>query len=337
MSKIKENIPLLAYNTFQVAAQARYFAEINDIVDLQDFLSSGYSSIRPCFVLGGGSNVLFTKDFEGIILHPVIKGIEKTTENEDWVFVRVGAGEEWDAFVEYCVKNEWGGIENLSLIPGTAGASPVQNIGAYGVEVKDFIHLVEAIHLDDGKYMTLTEKDCRFSYRDSIFKHELKNKVMITHVIFRLDKKHHFITNYPDLERELNRFPETTLQTIREAVISIRRHKLPDPAVTGNAGSFFKNPVVGKEQASSLRLFFPNMRGFETADGSVKLSAAWLIEQCGWKGKKWGKAGTHKKQPLIIVNHGGATGEEIHQCALKIQKAVMNHFAIKLEMEVNIL
>lgn len=337
MNEIKENFPLLAYNTFQVAAQTRYFFEFNDIPAIQGFLSSELSAIQPCFVLGGGSNVLFTKDFEGIILHPLIKGIEKTDENGDSVFIRAGAGEEWDSLVACCVTNGWGGIENLSLIPGTVGASPVQNIGAYGVEAKDFIHRVEAIRIDDGKKITLNAQDCQFSYRDSIFKKDLKDKVIITHVNFRLNKKHHFVTSYPDVQREMNNYPETSLITIREAVIAIRRNKLPDPSVTGNAGSFFKNPVIDREKVVSLRRFFPNMRGFESPDGSVKLSAAWLIEQCGYKGAKRGKAATHKKQPLIIINRGGASGDEIYRFALKIQKTVMNHFGIRLEMEVNVL
>jgi UDP-N-acetylmuramate dehydrogenase len=337
MSDIKEDFPLLKFNTFHIAAKARFFINLTNISSVHDFLSSGLGAVKPRFVLGGGSNVLFTKDFEGVILHPVIRGIEKLDETDSAVLVRVGAGEEWDGMVEYCVSHGWSGVENLSLIPGTVGASPVQNIGAYGAEAKNVIELVEYVNLENGKTITLAAKDCRFSYRDSIFKKELKNKVVITHVTFRLDKSHHFITTYPDLERELENYPETNLRTIRQAVISIRRHKLPDPAEIGNAGSFFKNPVVEKEQASSLRKFFPNMPGFETSDGSVKLSAAWLIEQCGWKGKKIGKAGTHKKQPLILVNLGGATGKEILQYALKIQKAVMNHFAIKLDVEVNVL
>ena len=337
MIEIKENYPILPYNTFQVAAKTRFFVEFSDLQSVRDFLTSSYAAVRPRFVLGGGSNVLFTKDFDGIILHPAIKGIEKTGENDDTVLIRVGAGEDWDNFVEYCVAHDWGGIENLSLIPGTVGACPVQNIGAYGAEVGDVIDSLDVILMEDGKLLTLTAKECQFSYRDSIFKRDLKNRVIITHVTFRLNKSPVFVTTYPDLQRELDNFPETTINTIRQAVISIRRNKLPDPAVTGNAGSFFKNPVISQDQATSLRKFFPTMRGFDAADGSVKLSAAWLIEQCGWKGKRLGKTGTYKKQPLIIINYGGATGEEIYRYALKIQKAVMNHFAIKLEMEVNIL
>jgi UDP-N-acetylmuramate dehydrogenase len=337
MSPVLENCSLLPYNTFQVEASSRFFIEFNDIAGIQAFLNSSEAGIFPRFVLGGGSNVLFTRDFEGIILHPALKGVEKTRENNETVRIRVGAGEKWDDLVEYCVANGWGGLENLSLIPGSVGACPVQNIGAYGVEVGDVIDNVEVIVFDNNKKMLLTAKECRFAYRDSIFKRELHNRTIITHVTFRLNKVPRFNTSYPDLEKELDNYPETTLRTIREAVIAIRRRKLPDPAVTGNAGSFFKNPVIDREEAARLRRFFPDIRGFDAPDGSVKLSAAWLIEHCGWKGRKTGRTGTHKRQPLIIINYGGANGEEIYQCALKIQKAVMNQFAIRLDMEVNIL
>jgi len=337
MSEIKEDFPLINYNTFHVAASSRFFVECNDIPSVRDFLSSTPASVRPVFVLGGGSNVLFTKDFNGLIIHPVIKGIVKTGEKGGSVRVSVGAGEEWDGFVQYCVNREWGGIENLSMIPGTVGAAPVQNIGAYGVEVMEFIESVEGYQISNGKELQLSAKECRFTYRDSIFKRELKDQLIITRVNFRLSKNHSFNTDYPDLKKELNNYSETTLKSIREVVMAIRSNKLPDPSLTGNAGSFFKNPVIRKEQANSLLSFYPYIPLYGCAEGRTKLSAAWLIDQCGWKGKRWGKAGTHKKQPLIIVNHGGATGEEILQCALKIQKAVMNKFAIKLEMEINIL
>lgn len=337
MSAIKENFPLLSYNTFQIAVNTRFFIELPDIASVEDFLSTEPASLFPRFILGGGSNVLFSKDFEGIIIRPVIKGIEKTAEHDDHVIIRAGAGVEWDSFVEYCADHEWGGIENLSLIPGTVGASPVQNIGAYGVEVMDFIDSVEGYILDDKKAFRLSADECQFSYRDSIFKRVLKNNVIITYVNFRLTKKHIYKTSYPDLNREMEKYTETNIKSIRQAIISVRKNKLPDPSETGNAGSFFKNPVVDKIQAAELRHFYPDIPEYKIDDGSVKLSAAWLIEQCGWKGKTSGKTGTHKKQPLIIINRGGATGQEILQFARKIQKSVMNHFAIRLEMEVNIL
>ncbi len=337
MLEISENFPLINHNTFHVAARARFFIEFNDTQSARDFLSSRLALIRPVFILGGGSNVLFTKDFDGLILHPVLKGIAKTGEDDAYVSVRVGAGEEWDTFVQHCVSQKWGGIENLSGIPGTVGACPVQNIGAYGTEVMDFIESVEGFLIHEGKMLQLCAEDCQFSYRDSIFKRELKDQVIITHVNFRLNKHQHFNTDYPDLKKELTKYSETSMKSVREAVMTIRGNKLPDPSLVGNAGSFFKNPVVNQEQAHSLQRFFPDIPVYPYAENRVKLSAAWLIEQCGWKGKRLGKTGTYKMQPLIIVNHGGATGEEILRCALKMQKAVINHFAIKLETEVNIL
>jgi UDP-N-acetylmuramate dehydrogenase len=337
MSEIKENYSLLKHNTFKVAARARFYLELNDIPAILEFLSSDLSNLRPRLVLGGGSNVLFTGDFDGIVIHPAIKGIEKISEEGNTILVKVGAGEDWDGFVGYCTEQGWGGVENLSFIPGTVGACPVQNIGAYGMEAADSIDSVQAIHLETGRMITLKSNECQFSYRNSIFKQELKDKTVITHVYFRLQKNHQYKTTYPDLQRALDNYPETTIRTIREAIISIRKNKLPDPSVKGNAGSFFKNPVIDRDKAISLYKFYPQIKGFRNADGSLKVSAAWLIEQSGWKGKRMGETGTHPKQPLIIVNHGGATGGEILQCALKIQKAVMNHFAIKLEMEVNIL
>ena len=337
MSSVKENYALLSYNTFQVAANARYFVELGDIQSVIGFIKSDLSRQFPCFILGGGSNVLFTGDFKGTIVHPVIRGIEKTHEDDDHVIIRAGAGEEWDGLVACCVKNNWGGIENLSWIPGHVGACPVQNIGAYGVEIMDYIHTVEGFMMENGKNILLTAKECKFSYRDSIFKNELKDKVLITHVNFRLNKDPLYNTGYPDLQKEMDGYADTTIQNIRQAIIKIRKYKLPDPSETGNAGSFFKNPIIPEKQADDLHNFYPVMPVYKLPKGFVKLSAAWLIEQSGWKGKICGNVATHHKQPLIIINRGGATGKEILQCALKIRKSVMNNFAIKLEMEVNIL
>jgi UDP-N-acetylmuramate dehydrogenase len=337
MSVIKENISLSNLHTFHINARARYLVELEDRDDIMGFLKSDVSEIRPRFVLGSGSNVLFVSDFGGVIVQPRIMGIEKTAENKEKVFIRVGAGEIWDNFVEFCVNKELGGIENLSWIPGTVGATPIQNIGAYGMEAKDVIEMVEAVRLDDGKRIKLTAKECQFSYRDSIFKHELKDKVIITHVTYRLSKMHQFITGYPDLEKELDNYPETSIHHIRQAIIQIRKNKLPDPAVNGNAGSFFKNPIVSESKGRSIRSSYPRIPVYENKDGMVKLSAAWLIEQCGWKGKRMSNTGTYKNQPLIIINYGEATGEEILSCARRIQKTVINKFGIKLEMEVNII
>ncbi len=337
MIKIQENEALIDRNTFHVPATARYYVEIGDADSVSEFLASDLAGKHRMFILGGGSNVLFTGDLDGIVLHPAIKGIETVSEEDDYVIVRAGAGENWDDFVDYCVANNWGGIENLSLIPGTVGASPIQNIGAYGMEVMDVIDAVEGFFIKERKPFRLKAKDCMFSYRNSLFKTELKDRVIITRVSYRLHKKPLFNTRYPDLEKELNNYDETTIANIRKAIITIRTNKLPDPSEQGNAGSFFKNPVVTKSQAESLKRFYPGMPEYALKEGSVKLSAAWLIDQCGWKGKSCGKAATHKKQPLIIINRGGATGKEIYDCALKIQKSVMNHFAIRLEMEVNVI
>lgn len=333
---IKENHLLTDYNTFHVSASAKYFVELSNESMVSDFLTSEFHKRGPLFVLGGGSNVLFTKDFEGIIIRPMIYGIDTDHGKGTVVKLKVGAGENWDKFVQYCVDHNLGGIENLSWIPGLVGASPVQNIGAYGVEVKDNVVKVEGYSLETGKKFSLGEKDCRFTYRDSIFKNELKGKVIITHVTFKLFKEPVFNTSYPDLQKEMDEYAETTLHNIRQAIIKIRKYKLPDPAETGNAGSFFKNPVIDADRAADLKRFFPDVPLYQTKDGNYKISAAWLIDRSGWKGRKCGNAGTHNRQPLIIINHGGATGDEIYHCAMKIRKAVMNMFGICLEPEVNI-
>jgi len=337
MNPIKEYFPLLNYNTFHVAAAARYFIELTDESSARDFVTSPFCRQHPVFVLGGGSNVLLTKDFDGTVIHPLLTGIEITGENKSMLKLTVGAGENWDGLVQHCVDHNWGGIENLSWIPGLVGASPVQNIGAYGVEIKDFVEKVEGYRIENGKKFNLPGKECNFSYRNSIFKNELKGKVIITHVTIRLNKDPQFNTGYPELQKEMDGYDDTTLQNIRQAVIKIRKFKLPDPAQTGNAGSFFKNPVVSDGRATDLKRFFPGIPVYKLSDGTCKISAAWLIEQSGWKGKSCGNAGTHTRQPLILINRGRATGEEILLCALKVQKAVMNNFGIRLEMEVNVI
>jgi len=336
MGNFYENFSLSELNTFHIDATARYLVELNDADEIVLFIKSQKASIRPRFILGGGSNVLFTGNYPGIIIRPVIKGIAIVEDRLNGVLVRAGAGVDWDTFVAWCVKEELGGIENLSLIPGTVGASPVQNIGAYGAEIGEIIQSVEIVNLETGKRMTLSAKDCRFSYRESIFKNELRGKVVITHVTYRLTRDHVFCTQYGELEKELENYPETTIQTIRQAVIGIRNTKLPDPSQIGNAGSFFKNPVLPFAQAHSIQQHHPTLPVYPMEEGLAKVSAAWLIDRCGWKGKRIGNAGTHKNQPLIIVNYGNATGEEILAFSAKIQKSVMNHFAIKLEMEVNV-
>jgi len=337
MISIRENIPLLPYNTFGIEAYARWMAFPKSTEEIKELLDSDRPEWKPKFVLGGGSNVLFTRNYDGFIIHPLIKGIEVIKEKKSTVWVRAGCGENWDGFVEWCVANDLGGLENLSNIPGNIGASPVQNIGAYGVEARDSIDNVELVMLADQKRRILPARLCGFNYRDSIFKNELKDQCLITHVTFRLTREHVLKTHYPDLEKELDDYPETTIQTIREAIISIRRKKLPDPAETGNAGSFFKNPVVSAQKAHVCKQSHPAMPVYDCGENKAKLSAAWLIEQSHCKGMRKGNVGTHKNQPLVIVNHGGATGSEIVDFARKIQRAVQNHFGILLETEVNIL
>ncbi|MBN2350470.1 MAG: UDP-N-acetylmuramate dehydrogenase [Bacteroidales bacterium] len=335
------NIPvkdfsLKPYNTFAIDVKSNYFLELNTVDEIWEFINSEWAGISPRLILGGGSNILFTKDFKGIILHPKIKGISVINENDKNVWIRAGAGENWDDFVGYCVDNNFGGLENLSLIPGNVGASPIQNIGAYGVEAKESIESVDIINLTTGEPKTYSNEECKFSYRNSIFKSEINEQFIITHVVFRLSKEHIFTTSYGSIEKELDNYPETTIQNIRKAVIAIRRSKLPDPEEFGNAGSFFKNPVVPNEIANSLLKFYPKAPNWKVSENEVKLSAAWLIETSNYKGKKIGNVSTYKKQPLVIINLGNATGDEILQYSKRIQKTVLNHFAITLETEVNI-
>ncbi len=337
MQKPIQNISLREFNTFGIDVTAKWFLRLRDSREIHEFIHSEYAGIQPRFILGGGSNVVFTDNYDGLILKPSIKGIEIIQQDKEHVLVRAGANEDWDGFVAWCVNNNFAGIENLSFIPGSVGASPVQNIGAYGVEVKDRIHTVEGIELKTGNKRVFTREQCVFSYRNSIFKNKLKGQYIITNVNFRLDKKHTYITGYGTLEKELDSFPETTINNIRKAVIAIRRSKLPDPVEFGNAGSFFKNPVVTDEIAENLLRYYPKMPYWKLGNGSVKLSAAWLIEMVKWKGKKIGNVGTHKNQPLVIINLGNANGTEVAEFARKIQKIVVNKFAISLEPEVTII
>lgn len=290
------------------------------------------------FVLGGGSNVLLTHNLHGIVLHNKIKGIEKVKEDADHVWVTVGAGEVWHDFVMYAIANHWAGIENLALIPGTVGAAPIQNIGAYGVEVKAVIDCVTGWHWDMKQLVPFYNSECAFGYRDSIFKHQLKDKVFITSVTFRLNKKPNYNTSYGAIEQELQKMgiTEPSIAAIADAVIAIRSSKLPNPREIGNAGSFFKNPTISIEQYNILKETFPTIPSYPVNEESVKVPAGWLIEQCGWKGFRAGDAGVHEKQALVLVNYGHATGGAVWDLSDNILKTVHDKFHIQLEREVQV-
>nr|WP_320120290.1 UDP-N-acetylmuramate dehydrogenase [uncultured Marinifilum sp.] len=335
MAQLLENYSLKKHNTFGIEAKARYFFEFEKIEEIQKFLKENNITDTQYLILGGGSNLLFTENYDGLILHPNIKGIELLDEDEESVLLRVGCNEEWDEFVEWAVENEVYGIENLSLIPGKIGASPVQNIGAYGVEAKDIIENVEAISIETKNEVIFSNKQCEFAYRNSVFKNEYKNLFIITHVQFRLKKKANFKIHYGAIKKELEAYNEINLKNIREVIIKIRESKLPDPKELGNAGSFFKNPIIDKEKADDLKSKYEELPTYPINDFETKLAAGWLIEKCNWKGKRIGDAGVHKDQALVIVNYGNAKGNEILKLANDIRKSVLFKFGIKLEMEVN--
>ena len=335
MAVLHENYSLKNHNTFGIEASARYFFEFNSSEEIIEFLQTNDITNSNYLILGGGSNLLFTEDFDGLVLHPAIHGIEIIEEDEESVLIRVGANEDWDAFVDWTVQNNYRGIENLSLIPGVVGAAPIQNIGAYGVEVKEVIHSVEAISIETKKPVVFSNAHCEFDYRNSVFKNEYKNLFIITHVNFRFHKQAEFKVHYGAVSKELESYEEINLKNIREVIIKIRESKLPDPAKIGNAGSFFKNPVIDKEQADALKAKYENIPVYPVNELETKIAAGWLIEQCGWKGKQIGNAGVHKDQALVLVNLGNAKGSEILQLANEIRKSVLYKFGIKLEMEVN--
>jgi len=333
------NHSLQPYNTFGIKVDAKYFIEVASVAEIKEVSEYINSHKIPFLILGGGSNILFTKNFNGLVIKINLKGTVLVREDDDHCLLKAQAGENWDDFVKFCVENNYAGLENLSLIPGCVGASPIQNIGAYGVEMKDHFHSLEYINLSNGSVRTMNADDCRFGYRDSIFKHELKNKGIILSVTFRLDKRPVFRTGYGALEDELDRMgiSRLTIQKIREAVIAVRRNKLPDPAVVGNAGSFFKNPTISNEKHDKLKALYPQLVSFPQPDDTYKLSAGWMIEQCGWKGKRIGDAGVHEKQALVLVNYGNAKGSEITDLANQIQISVKEKFSVDIEKEVNIL
>ncbi|MBS1600739.1 MAG: UDP-N-acetylmuramate dehydrogenase [Bacteroidetes bacterium] len=333
--RLQQNVSLKEFNTFGIDVQAKYFSRFSNQDELEESLAQNKSST---FILGGGSNILLTRNFDGLILKNEIKGIDIIKEDEHHLYVRAGAGENWHQFVQYCIQRNLAGVENLSLIPGSVGASPMQNIGAYGVEVKEVFDELEAYHLKEKKVYTFSVNDCEFGYRESIFKKKLKDQLVILSVTYRLNKVPAFNTSYGAVEQELEKMGVTNLsiQAISQAVINIRSSKLPDPAEIGNAGSFFKNPQISKSKFVELRSKHPELVAFENSDGTMKLAAGWMIEQCGWKGYRKGDAGCHAKQALVLVNYGNASGKEIYTLSEEITKSVKKKFGVELEREVNV-
>lgn len=335
--KIRKNVSLLPYNTFGIPAKANFFAEVFTVNQLREALRSGIQSV---FILGGGSNILFTRDPEGLVLKNSIRGIEVIRRFKNKTWIKTGAGEVWHDFVLWAVQNGYGGVENLSLIPGSMGAAPVQNIGAYGVELKDVFVGLQAIELATGKLRYFSRADCRFGYRDSFFKKEGKGKYCIISVTLSLTTSIHQVNiSYGDLRKTLNAngIYQPSIGDVSRAVIQIRSSKLPDPARVGNSGSFFKNPETDRSVLDRIQRTHPDAPYFDLPDGRVKIPAGWLIEQCGWKGKRVGNTGCYEKQALVLVNYGNATGEEVKSLAFEIIGSVEKKFGVRLEPEVNIL
>ena len=333
---IQENISLKTFTTFGIDKKAKFFTVASSLEELVAALTKAKEMQLPVLVLGGGSNMLLTKDFEGLVIKLEIKGIHLIHENEDQLLVEVGAGEVWHDLVLHCIQQDWAGLENLSLIPGTVGASPMQNIGAYGVEIKDVFHSLTAIHRDTFTVKTFDAAACKFGYRESVFKNELKDQYVITSVTFSLSKTPHFRLDYGAIQDVLleKGVQQPTLKAVSDAVIHIRESKLPNPKEIGNAGSFFKNPSIPSAQYEALKAQYPSLPGYPSAEG-VKVPAGWLIEQAGWKGKRFGEVGVHAKQALVLVNYGAGTGEEIKSLSEQIQASILEKFGIALQAEVN--
>jgi UDP-N-acetylmuramate dehydrogenase len=335
--QIEQNFSLRQYNTFGIDAKAKLFAPFTRPEELDELLSKHPK--MQVMILGGGSNVVLTKNFDGLVLKNDIKGIELIKEDANHVYVKAGAGENWHQFVQYALQRNWAGLENLSLIPGNVGASPMQNIGAYGVEIKEVFDELEAYHKKDRKIRTFSVNDCEFGYRDSIFKKKYKDQYVILNVTYRLNKNPHFNTSYGAIADELKKMNVKTLSihAISQAVINIRSSKLPDPAKIGNAGSFFKNPVITENQYKKLQSAFSGIIAYPLTNGKLKLAAGWLIEQCGWKGVRRGDAGCHTQQALVLVNYKNATGKQIVELSEEILQSVKKKFGVQLEREVNII
>lgn len=345
---VQKNILIKQYNSFGISAYANLFAKFNSVNELVELLEFNQrekgNEKRETLVLGGGSNILFTKNFDGLVLKNEVMGIKEIKEDEHHIYVQVGAGENWHQFVLHCIAKGWAGIENLSLIPGNAGASPMQNIGAYGVEIKDVFYSLEAYHIPDKRMVNFSVNDCEFGYRESIFKKKFKDEFVITDVTFRLNRIPDYNISYGAIGQELEKMgvKDLSIHAISQAVINIRSSKLPDPAVIGNAGSFFKNPEIQNSKFKILKETFPGIVGYDLPNGNVKLAAGWLIEHCGppgsatWKGYRKGDAGCHEKQALVLVNYGNATGGEIYDLSEDILQRVKAKFGVELEREVNI-
>jgi UDP-N-acetylmuramate dehydrogenase len=334
--EFKKDFNIKAYNTFGLSISAKYFAPFHSVSELQNLLSKVPTDTK--MILGGGSNILFTKDFDGTILQNQIKGIQKVREDNQFVYLEVGGGEVWHDFVLYCIEKNWGGVENLSLIPGSVGASPMQNIGAYGVEIKDVFEELKALEIETGEIHHFSHEACKFGYRESVFKRELKDKYIILSVTYRLSKNPEVNTQYGAINDELNAMEVQipTIKNVSDAVIAIRQSKLPNPAEIGNAGSFFKNPVVSNDIVDQIKIDYPNIPVYPIDEASSKIPAGWLIEQAGWKGKKRENYGVHAKQALVLVNYGGAKGSEIIDLSSEIIQSILTRFGVELEREVNI-
>ncbi|MES2411605.1 MAG: UDP-N-acetylmuramate dehydrogenase [Bacteroidota bacterium] len=335
---IQNNFSLKKYNTFGIEAKARQFVAVHSFEDLKTILQQ-YQS-EPKFILGGGSNMLLTQDIQSLVIHIDLKGKKTLKEDDDFVWVESQAGENWHEFVLWTINQNFGGLENMSLIPGNVGTTPVQNIGAYGTEMKDTFVSCDAMNIATQEMKTFTKEDCHFGYRESIFKHDAKDQFVITSVIFKLTKRNHRInTSYGDITKELEKqnIATPTLKDVSNAVIAIRQSKLPDPKELGNSGSFFKNPIIPKAQYEKAHALHPEMPHYVVSETEVKVPAGWLIERAGFKGKRFGDAGIHKNQALVLVNYGNATGQEILAVSKDIQATILREFGIAIDAEVNVI
>ena len=336
---IIENYPLLNLNTFGVDVKAKYFTSINTINELIELTKTNVFKDLELLILGGGSNILFTKDFDGLVILNNIKGKEIIDQTQQSIFLKIGAGENWHELVMYCVDNGWGGIENLSLIPGNTGTAPMQNIGAYGVEIKETFIELEALEISSGKIVKFNNSDCEFGYRESVFKNKMKNQYIILNITLELKKNPVLNINYGDVKAilESQNIMNPAIKEVSNAIISIRQSKLPDPKKIGNSGSFFKNPIVSLNQLELIKKKYPNVVNYEINENEFKIAAGWLIERAGWKGKKFNNYGVHEKQALVLVNYGLANGMEIFELSEKIILDIKDKFGIILEREVNII